>query len=61
VNSRESANGLWGNNFEALRLNPGDSIIVPEKIIGPSLVKNFVNWSQIFSQLAFGAAAINVL
>jgi len=61
VSSRESANGLWGNNFEAIRLNPGDSIIVPEKIVGPSFVKNFINWSQVFSQLALGAAAINVL
>jgi protein involved in polysaccharide export with SLBB domain len=61
VFSRETANGLWGNNFEALRLNPGDSIILPEKIIGPSAVRNFLNWSQVFSQLALGAAAINVL
>jgi protein involved in polysaccharide export with SLBB domain len=61
VNSRETANGLWGNNFDAIRLNPGDSLIVPEKIIGPSFVKNFLNWSQVFSQLALGAAAINVL
>jgi protein involved in polysaccharide export with SLBB domain len=61
VYSRETANGLWGNNFEAMRLNPGDSIIVPEKIIGSSFVKNFLNWSQVFSQLALGAAAINVL
>jgi len=61
VNSRETDNGLWGNNFEAIRLNPGDSLIVPEKIIGGSFVKNFLNWSQVFSQLALGAAAINVL
>ena len=61
VLSRDSANGLWGNNFEAIRLNPGDSLIVPEKIIGPSLARNLINWSQIFSQLALGAAAINVL
>jgi protein involved in polysaccharide export with SLBB domain len=61
VIGRDSANGLWGNNFEAIRLNPGDSIIVPEKIIGPSVLRNLVNWSQVFSQLALGAAAINVL
>jgi len=61
VYSRKAASGLWGNNFDAARLNPGDSIIVPEKVIGPSFVRNFVNWSQIFSQLALGAAAINVL
>ena len=61
VFSRESANGLWGNNFEATKLNPGDSIIVPEKVIGSSVLRGFVNWSQVFSQLALGAAAISVL
>ena len=61
VYSRQAANGLWGNNFEATRLNPGDSIIVPEKTAGPSVVRGFINWSQVFSQLAFGAAAISVL
>jgi protein involved in polysaccharide export with SLBB domain len=61
VYSREAANGLWGNNFEAARLNPGDSIIVPEKVIGASVIRSFINWSQIFSQLALGAAAIGVL
>jgi protein involved in polysaccharide export with SLBB domain len=61
VFSRESANGLWGNNFEATRLNPGDSIVVPEKVIGSSVLRGFVNWSQVFSQLALGAAAISVL
>ncbi len=61
VYSRESANGLWGNNFEAARLNPGDSIIVPEKIIGASVLRGFLNWSQVFSQLALGAASISIL
>jgi protein involved in polysaccharide export with SLBB domain len=61
VYSRERANGLWGNNFAATRINPGDSIVVPEKILGTSVLRNFINWSQVFSQLALGAAAISVL
>ena len=61
VYSRERANGLWGNNFDATRINPGDSIVVPEKVLGTSVLRGFINWSQVFSQLAFGAAAINVL
>jgi protein involved in polysaccharide export with SLBB domain len=61
VYSRDSANGLWGNNFEASKLNPGDTIVVPEKIIGSSVLRGFLDWSQVFSQLAFGAAAISVL
>ena len=61
VYSRERANGLWGNNFDATRMNPGDSLVVPEKVLGTSVLRNFINWSQVFSQLAFGAAAISVL
>ena len=61
VYSKENASGLWGNNFEATRLNPGDSIVVPEKIIGPSALRQLINFSQLFSQLAFSAAAINVI
>ncbi len=61
VYSREAANGLWGNNFEATRLNPGDTIVMPEKVIGSSVLRGFLDWSQVFAQLAFGAAAINVL
>jgi len=61
VFSRESANGLWGNSFEATKLNPGDSIIVPEKVIGSSVLREFINWSQVFSQIGLGAAAISVL
>jgi hypothetical protein len=61
VYSRERANGLWGNNFAATRMYPGDTIVVPEKVLGTSVLRNFINWSQVFSQLALGVAAIAVL
>jgi protein involved in polysaccharide export with SLBB domain len=61
VISRESVKGLWGNEFKDLRLNPGDTMVVPEKTLRPTALRGFLDWSQIFSQLAFGAAAINVL
>jgi protein involved in polysaccharide export with SLBB domain len=61
VYSRERANGLWGNNFAATVLYPGDSIVIPEKVLGSSALRSFINWSQVFSQLALGVAAISVL
>jgi protein involved in polysaccharide export with SLBB domain len=61
VVSRTVVKGVWGNEFFHLRLYPGDTIIVPEKIIKPSVVRDILAWSSIFSQLAFGAAAINVI
>lgn len=64
VVSRSSEKGsvLWtSNGFSKLRLNPGDTIVVPDKTLRPSGMRNFMEWTQVFSQLALGAAAINVL
>jgi len=61
VISHEMGNGLWGNEFAHLRMNPGDTIVVPEKTFRPSALKGVLDWSQVFSQLALGAAAINVI
>jgi len=61
VLSRTVIKGTWGDEFFHLKLYPGDSIIVPEKTIKPSALRGLLDWTQIFSQLAFGAAAIDVL
>jgi hypothetical protein len=50
--------GAWGKSFEDLRLNPGDTLVVPEKTLRPTLIRGFLDWSQMFAQLALGAAAI---
>ncbi len=61
VISREAENGIWGNQFDNLRMNPGDTIVVPNKTFKPSVLRGILDWSQLFSQLALGAAAINVI
>lgn len=61
VLSRTVVKGVWGNEFYHLKLYPGDTIIIPEKTIKPSALRGVLDWTQVFSQLAFGAAAINVL
>ncbi len=61
VVSREAANNLWGNDFLSLRMNPGDTIVVPEKVFRPSPMVGFLGWSQLFSQFALGAAALTVI
>jgi hypothetical protein len=40
-----------------LRLNPGDTIVVPDKSIKPSNLRTFMNVSQFLAQLTFSAAA----
>jgi protein involved in polysaccharide export with SLBB domain len=49
------------SGFKKSRMNPGDTIVVPEKNIGPGAMRQFLAWSQMFSQLALGAAAVNVI
>lgn len=56
VVNRASVNGLWGNEFAKLRLNAGDTIVIPEKMLRPTALRTFMDWTQMFSQLAIGAA-----
>ena len=61
VLSKDAGNSVWHNGFEHLRLNPGDTVVVPEKTFKPSALRGVIDWSQVFSQFALGAAAINVI
>ena len=61
VVSRKSQKGVFGNTFASMHLNAGDTVVIPEKVPHPSGLRNFINYTQIFSQLALGAAAIAVL
>src|SRR5208283_27372 len=61
VVSRKNSTGPWGSELNNLRVYPGDTIVVPEKIYKPSPLYGLMNWSQLFSQLALGAAALNVI
>jgi protein involved in polysaccharide export with SLBB domain len=61
VVSRTTNSGLWGNTFESAIMNPGDTIVVPEKTFRPTVLRGILDWSQLFSQLALGVAAISVI
>jgi len=62
VVSHEKDKSFWsGSEFNHQRINPGDTIMVPEKTIKPSAMRGVVDWSQMFSQFALGAAALSVL
>jgi protein involved in polysaccharide export with SLBB domain len=50
--------GAWGKSFDNIRLNPGDTLVVPEKTLRPTAIRSFLDWSEMFAQLALGAAAI---
>lgn len=61
VVSRVKSHTIFGNNFYSLPVYPGDTIVVPEKLYKPSRILGILQYSQLFSQLALGAASINVI
>jgi protein involved in polysaccharide export with SLBB domain len=61
VLSRDATDTVWKHSFLDVPLYPGDTVVVPEKVFKPSALRGVLEWSQLFSQLALGAAAISVL
>jgi polysaccharide export outer membrane protein len=61
VLSKQSVKGLWNGGFASLRLMPGDTIVVPERLNHGAFLKGLRDWSQVFSQFALGAAAVRVI
>ncbi len=61
VVSRASLNRIWDDDFNRLPLYPGDTLVVPGKTVRPTALRGLLDWTQIFSQLAIGAAAVDVL
>lgn len=61
ISKTTNSAGLFSKNFQTLPMHPGDSLVVPAQINRTTFTKGLMDWSQIFSNLALGAAAINVL
>ncbi len=61
IYSHDTRSGPWGENFNAAPIYPGDTIVIPEKPIRQSRLRDVIDYSQLFSQLALGAAAVQVL
>lgn len=61
VRGKHSGSGWLSSSFEGDRLNRGDTVVVPEKLDRIGFIRNLKDYTQIFSQFALGAAAINVL
>ncbi len=65
VVSRTSIKPMWGDfgssEFMQLPMNAGDTLVIPDKTLRPSALRGAVEWTQVFSQLALGAAAIDVI
>ncbi len=61
VVAKSATAGLFSRNFDTLSMHPGDTLVVPTHINRTTFVRGLMDWSQLFSNLALGAAAVNVL
>jgi len=53
--------GLIVNSFNSLRLEAGDTVVVPEKLNKGATLRGFKDWTQIIGQFIIGAAAAKIL
>ena len=59
---RASGNSIFdSSDLDNVRLYPGDTIVVPEKIVRPSGLRELTAWTEIMSQLSLSAAALDVV
>ena len=65
VESNARRSSLWGSGFNNKKLNPGDSIFVPEVLDRRSAYTQFItgakDWTQLFYQFGLGAAALKTI
>ena len=61
VVSRRTGAPLFAKTFDSLPMSPGDTLIVPTYVNRSTFVRGLIDWSQIFSNFALGAAAVNIL
>jgi protein involved in polysaccharide export with SLBB domain len=55
-----SQNGWWGGNVLSTKLEPGDSVIVPEKFLtGSSFMRSLMAWATVVSSFSLTAAAVH--
>jgi polysaccharide biosynthesis/export protein len=60
--ARAKGSGGWFGSFSgADSLNPGDTIVIPEKLQGNSWTQSLKEWTAIFYQFGLGAAGLKVL
>jgi len=62
VFSRSEKQSVFASgSFDNVRLYPGDTVVVPEKMIRPSALREVAEWTQLMSQLSISAAALDVI
>lgn len=61
VVAKSGGSELFRHKFAALRMYPGDTVIVPTYTNKTTILRGLIDWSQVFSSFGIAAAAVNVL
>lgn len=61
VSRQQHSTLLAGRNFDALRLMPGDSIVVPAKLDRGATLRALRDWATIFGQFGLAAGGIRAI
>ena len=59
--AQSGRNTGWFSGLGGVTLNPGDTVVVPEKIVRGSFMQDLKEWTAIFYQFGLGAAGLKVL
>jgi hypothetical protein len=59
--AKSGRGGGWFSGVSGTAVNPGDTIVVPEKIDRSSWRQALKEWTAIFYQFGLGAAGLKVL
>ncbi len=59
--SKDSRSHLFGGNFDAVPMYPGDTVVVPTNVTKTTVLRGLMDWSQVITNFGIGAAAVNVL
>jgi protein involved in polysaccharide export with SLBB domain len=59
--TQSGSNAGWFSGVSGARINPGDSIVIPEEIPHTSWTQTLKEWTSIFYQFGLGAAGLKVL
>jgi hypothetical protein len=59
--SRSFSSGKLLASFDSEHMNPGDTVIVPQKLISPSALRIFLEYTGLFTTLSLAAATIAAL
>ncbi len=61
VISSQTSRGIFSSSFDRMSLMPGDAVVVPEKMDKTPIIKNVLDWAQVFMNMGVSIAALRMI